>query len=74
MSISTDWNSEYVHTEKIMILNQKHAYHGFKSICYRISNIFIGSCSIFLWINIVYMLLERNAIDSIAYFSQCSQS
>ena len=30
---------------------QKHVYPGFKSICYRISNIFIGSCSIFLWIN-----------------------
>ena len=30
---------------------KKHVYHGFKSICYRISNIFIGSCSIFLWIN-----------------------
>ena len=36
------------YTEKKMLLNQKHVYHGFKSICYRISNIFIGSCSIFL--------------------------
>ena len=27
---------------------QKHVYHGFKSICYRISNIFIDSWSIFL--------------------------
>ena len=33
---------------------QKHVYHGFKSICYRISNIFIGSCSIFLWINSIH--------------------
>ena len=33
---------------------QKHVYHGFKSICYRISNIFIGSCNIFLWINSIH--------------------
>ena len=33
---------------------QKHVYHGFKSICYIISNIFIGSCSIFLWINSIH--------------------
>ena len=33
---------------------QKHVYHGFKSICYRISNIFIGSCIIFLWINSIH--------------------
>ena len=33
---------------------QKNVYHGFKSICYRISNIFIGSCSIFLWINSIH--------------------
>ena len=33
------------------IFFQKHVYHGFESICYRISNIFISSCSIFLWIN-----------------------
>ena len=33
---------------------QKHVYHGFKSICYRISNMFIASCSIFLWINSVH--------------------
>ena len=44
---------------------QKHVYDGFKSICYRISNIFIGSCSIFLWINGIH------AFDSIAFFSQC---
>ena len=33
---------------------QKHVYHGFKSICYRISNILIGSYSIFLWINSIH--------------------
>ena len=33
---------------------QKHVYHWFKSICYRISYIFIGSCSIFLWINSIH--------------------
>ena len=33
---------------------QKHVYHGFKSICYRISNILIGCCSIFLWINSIH--------------------
>ena len=33
---------------------QKHVYHGLKSICYRISKIFVGSCSIFLWNNIIH--------------------
>ena len=33
------------------LIQIKKVHHGFKSICYRISNIFIGSCSIFLWIN-----------------------
>ena len=55
----------FIHWEK-MLLNQKHVYHGFKSICYRISNIFIGSCSIFLWIHSIH------AFDSIAFFSQCN--
>ena len=52
------------------ISNQKHVYHGFKSICYRISNIFIGSCSIFLWINSIHAFGNKcfwfNSI-----FSQC---
>ena len=47
------------------IFFQKHVYHGFKSICYRIINIFIGSCSVFLWIHSIH------AFDSIAFFSQC---
>ena len=38
---------------------QKHVYHGFKSICYRISNIFIGSCNIFLWINSVHAFEKK---------------
>ena len=64
------------YTEKKMLLNQKHSfqkhvYHGFKSIRYRISNIFIGSCSFYELI--IYMLLERNAIYSIAFFSQCNK-
>ena len=33
---------------------KKHVYRGFKSICYRISNIFTGSCSISLWINSIH--------------------
>ena len=38
-----------IHSEKNAIESkefffQKHVYHEFKSICYRISNIFIGSC------------------------------
>ena len=49
---------------------QKHVYHGFKSICYRISNIFIGLV-VYFYELIVYMLLERNVFDSIAFFSQC---
>ena len=36
-------------------------------MCYGISNIFIGSCSIFLWLNIVNAF-SRNAINSIAFF------
>ena len=48
-----------VYTEKNAIESKpffsKSMYnHGFKSICYRISNIFIGSCSIFLWINSIH--------------------
>ena len=38
---------------------QKHVYHGFKSICYRISNIFIGSCSIFLWIHSIHAFEKK---------------
>ena len=38
---------------------QKHVYHGFKSICYRISNIFIDSCSIFLWINSMHVFGKK---------------
>ena len=53
------------------IFFQKHVYHGFKSICYRIGNIFIGLVGYFYEL-IVYMLLEKNAFDSIAFFSQCS--
>ena len=57
-------------TMKKMLLNQKHVYHEFKSICYRISNIFIGSCSIFLWINSIHAFGKKcywfNSI-----FSQC---
>ena len=49
---------------------QKHVYHRFKSICYRISNIFIGLVVHFYEL-IVCMLLERNAFDSIAFYSQC---
>ena len=45
---------------------QKYVDHRFKSICYRICNIFIGSCSIFLWIQSIH------AFDSIAFFSQCT--
>ena len=41
---------------------QNHVYHGLKSICHRSSNILIGSCSIFLWINSIH------AFDSIALF------
>ena len=59
------------YTEKKMLLNQKHVYHGFKSICYRISNIFIGLV-VYFYELIVYILLERNAFDSIAFFSQCN--
>ena len=33
---------------------QRHVYNGFKSICYVISNIFIGSCSIFLRIHNIH--------------------
>ena len=40
-------------------------------MCYRISNIFIGLV-VYFYELIVYMLLERNAFDSIAFFSQCS--
>ena len=50
-----------------------------KSMCIMDSNqyaielvTFIGFCSIFLWIN--NMLLEKNAFDSIAFFSQCAKS
>ena len=48
----------------------KYLHHEFKSIWYRIGNIFIGSCSIFLWINSLHAF-SRNAIGSIAFFSQC---
>ena len=48
------YNVSLEYTEQKMLLNQKHVYHGFKAICYRISNIFIGSCSIFLWINSIH--------------------
>ena len=49
---------------------QKHVCHGFKSICYRISNIFIGLV-VYFYELIACMLLKRNAFDSIAFFSQC---
>ena len=53
---------------------QQHVYHGFKSICYRISYIFIGSCSIFLWINSIHAFGKKcfwfNSIFfSVYYFS-----
>ena len=38
---------------------QKRVYHGFKPICYRISNIFIGSCSIFLCINSIHAFVKK---------------
>ena len=63
-----DW-SYYVYTEKKMLLNQKHAYHGFKSICYRISNIFIGSCSIFLWINSMHAFGKKSFWFNSIFFS-----
>ena len=50
---------------------QKHVHHGFKTICYRISNIFIALV-VYSYELIVCMLLERNAFESIAFFSQCT--
>ena len=44
-----------------------YVYHGYKSICYRNSNIFIGSCSIFLWINSIHAF-SKNDMDSKALF------
>ena len=49
----------FVYTEKKQLLCQQHfcqkqVYRGFKSICYRIGNIFIGSCSIFLRIHSIH--------------------
>ena len=64
-----------MYTEKKMLLNQKHlsfiiSYIYIASICYRISNIFIGLV-VYFYELIVYMLLERNAFDSIAFSSHC---
>ena len=57
---------------------QKHVYHGFKSICRRISNIFIGSCSIFLWIHSIHAFGKKcfwfNSIFFLVYYSKIYQS
>ena len=57
---------------------QKHVYHGFKSICLRISNIFIGSCSIFLWINSIHDFWKKcfwfNSIFFSVYSLHLNQS
>ena len=77
-NISIFWSSNRTKscTEIKILLNQKHffqkhVYHGFKSICYRISNIFIGSCSIFLWINSINAFGKKCFWFNIIFFSVC---
>ena len=61
------WEKNAIWIKRIFF--QKHVYHGFKSICYRISNILIGLV-VYFYELIVCMRLERNAFESIAFFSQ----
>ena len=56
------------------ISSQKQVYHGFKSICYRISNIFMGSCSKFLWINSINAFGKRCFWFNSIFFSVSHQT
>ena len=62
--------------EKKMLLNQKHffpkayVYYEFIKIYYKI-NRYVTNSIAYWFESVIYMLLERNAIDSIAFFSQC---
>ena len=55
--------------ESIAFSFQRHVYHGFKSICYRISNIFIGSCSIFLWNHSIHAFRKKYFWFNSIFFS-----
>ena len=69
------WNTPYTLRKKCYWINsisfQKHVYHGFKSICYRINNIFIGSCSIFLWIHSIRAFGKKCFWFNSIFFSVC---
>ena len=59
-----------------MLLNQKHFIPNFKYIVdsnqYAMELVtYLLVLVVYFYELIVYMLLERNAIDSIAFFSQC---
>ena len=57
-------------TKRINNSSIRDVYRWFKSKCYRIGSICNISYRIFFWINNTHAF-GRNAIDSIAFFSQC---